>query len=82
MSLKHAILVLLETEPGSGYDLLKRFREHMGYFWNASHQQIYQQLKWMHEAGWLVVSTEPQQGKPDRKVYELTPQGHEALLAW
>jgi PadR family transcriptional regulator AphA len=82
VSLKHAILVLLETEPGSGYDLLKRFREHMGYFWNASHQQIYQQLKWMHEAGWLALRTEPQQGKPDRKVYELTLAGHDALLDW
>ena len=25
MSLKHAILILLESEPGSGYDLLRRF---------------------------------------------------------
>ncbi len=82
MSLKHAILVLLETEPGSGYDLLKRFKERLGYFWNASHQQIYLQLKNMNQDGLLLCEQQPQAGKPDRKVYKITPSGHEALLAW
>ncbi len=82
MSLKHAILVLLETEPGSGYDLLKRFKERLGYFWNASHQQIYLQLKNMNQAGLLQCEQQPQVGKPDRKVYKITHSGHEALLEW
>ncbi len=82
MSLKHAILVLLETEPGSGYDLLKRFKERLGFFWNASHQQIYMQLKKMNQEGLLDCQQETQQGKPDRKVYGITPQGHNALLEW
>jgi PadR family transcriptional regulator AphA len=82
VSLKHAVLVLLEAEPASGYDLLKRFNERMGYFWNASHQQIYKQLKAMHEAGDIDCVEEAQAGRPDRKVYSITPQGHEALLAW
>ncbi len=82
MSLKHAVLVLLETEAGSGYDLLKRFQGRMGYFWNASHQQIYQQLKKMHEAGEIDCTDDPQTGKPDRKVYSITPKGKESLLAW
>ena len=41
MSLKHAILTLLESQPGSGYDLVKRFKDGLGYFWNAKHQQVY-----------------------------------------
>ncbi len=82
MSLKHAILVLLETEQGSGYDLLKRFKERLGFFWNASHQQIYHQLKKMHEEGLLEFDTQAQQGKPDRKVYHITAQGHDALIHW
>ena len=57
MSLKHAILILLETEPGSGYDLVKRFKAGLGYFWNAKHQQVYQELKKLSEAGWLAFAT-------------------------
>lgn len=82
MSLKHAILTLLETEEGSGYDLLKRFKERLGFFWNASHQQIYSQLKSMLEDGLISCEFEAQTGKPDRKVYSLTQAGHEALLSW
>lgn len=82
MSLKHAILTLLETEQGSGYDLLKRFKERLGFFWNASHQQIYLQLKKMHSEGLIEFETQNQQGKPDRKVYHITKQGHDALMQW
>lgn len=82
MSLKHAILTLLETEEGSGYDLLKRFKERLGFFWNASHQQIYLQLKKMSEEGLITFEVETQSGKPDRKVYRVTEQGHQALMDW
>ena len=80
MSLKHAILILLETEPGSGYDLVKRFKAGLGYFWNAKHQQVYQELKKLSEAGWLAFAEETQETRPDKKVYRLTPAGHSELL--
>ena len=82
MSLKHAILVLLETEPSSGYDLLKQFKQSLGYFWNASHQQVYQQLKQMTLDDWIEFSVESQPDKPDRKVYRMTDRGRQALLDW
>ena len=82
MSLKHAILTLLETEEGSGYDLLKRFKARLGFFWNASHQQIYSQLKTLHQNGLIQCTLEPQSGKPDRKVYHMTQAGHDALIDW
>lgn len=82
MSLKHAILTLLETEEGSGYDLLKRFKARLGFFWNASHQQIYQQLKKMNEDGLIHCTLDTQINKPDRKVYAITQKGHDALVEW
>jgi PadR family transcriptional regulator AphA len=82
MSLKHAILTLLETEEGSGYDLLKRFKQRLGFFWNASHQQIYLQLKKMSEDGLIKFDLETQQGRPDRKVYHVTPTGKQVLMDW
>ena len=80
MSLKHAIMVLLETE--AGYDLLKRFKQRLGFFWQASHQQIYQQLKAMHQEGLIDYQLETQIGKPDKKVYIMTALGHEQLAQW
>lgn len=82
MSLKHAIMVLLETEAGSGYDLLKRFNQRLGFFWQASHQQIYQQLKVMNKEGLIDCKVEAQTGKPDKKVYIMTNEGHQELLNW
>ena len=82
MSLKHAILILLESQPGSGYDLFKRFKEGLGYFWNAKHQQVYQELKKLNEAGWLEYEAQTQETRPDKKVHRLTAAGHAELLRW
>ena len=82
MSLKHAILVLLDREPGSGYDLAQRFNRGIGQFWQASHQQIYQQLKKLDDGGLVKFVLKKQQAKPDRKVYSITPSGRKALAAW
>ncbi|TQV72695.1 PadR family transcriptional regulator [Exilibacterium tricleocarpae] len=82
MSLKHAILVMLETEPGSGYDLMRHFRQRLGYFWNAKHQQVYQQLKQLAIDGYIEYTLEAQADKPDKKVYSITPAGVEELRQW
>jgi DNA-binding PadR family transcriptional regulator len=82
MSLKHAILVLLETEPSSGYDLVKHFKSRLGYFWNAKHQQVYQQLKKLTEDGWVTFQAHSQNDKPDKKVYEITELGRSGLGEW
>ncbi len=82
MSLKHAILVQLETEPSSGYDLLQHFKSGLGYFWNAKHQQIYQQLKTLSEQKLISLSLEKQKGRPDKKTYQITKLGTEELKHW
>jgi PadR family transcriptional regulator AphA len=82
MSLKHAILVLLDREPGSGYDLTQRFSLGIGHFWQASHQQIYQQLKKLDAEKLVRFKTLPQEGKPDRKLYDITASGRKALEQW
>jgi DNA-binding PadR family transcriptional regulator len=82
VSLKHAILTLLETETGSGYDLSKRFKGGLGYFWNASHQQIYQQLKKMLDEDLIECEIREQGDKPDKKIYSITEEGHTELVRW
>lgn len=82
MSLRHAILVLLDVEPGTGYDLMTRFRRSVGFFWEAGHQQVYKELHALHADGYLDLQEVPQQGKPARKLYSINVQGVQALEAW
>lgn len=82
MALSHAIMVSLLDRPQSGYELGKRFEKTVGFFWKASHQQIYQQLHKMAKSGWVSSETITQTDKPNRIVYELTDMGREALEQW
>ncbi|MFJ5548783.1 PadR family transcriptional regulator [Streptomyces sp. NPDC093225] len=82
MALDHAILVSLLEKPGSGYELARRFERSIGYFWTATHQQIYRVLKRMETEGLLVVRDVPQQGRPDKKEYSVAGPGRAALSRW
>ena len=54
MALAEAILVCLTERPMSGYDLAKNFDASIGFFWRASHQQIYRELGRLREKGYVV----------------------------
>ncbi|MGP3982878.1 PadR family transcriptional regulator [Streptomyces sp. KR80] len=82
MALEHAILVSLLEQPGSGYELARRFDRSIGQFWTATHQQIYRVLKRMERDGWIDVRDVPQEGRPDKKVYSVAAPGRDALSAW
>ena len=82
MALPHAILVSLWEQSGSGYELARRFDRSIGYFWAATHQQIYRTLKQMEDDGWVSVSPVVQQGRPDKKVYTVSDAGRAELSRW
>jgi PadR family transcriptional regulator AphA len=82
MSLKHLILGLLNQEPLSGYDLNKRFQEHIQPFWTTEQSQIYRALHKMHTDGWLDLETIIQADSPNKKIYSLTTQGQAELHEW
>ena len=82
MALEHALLVALTEQAGSGLELSRRFDRSIGFFWHATHQQIYRTLARMEADGWLRVSTVEQSGKPDKKVYAVAPAGASALADW
>ena len=82
MGLPQALLAALSTEALSGYDLTRRFDGSLGYFWQASHQQIYRELAKLTDKGLLNVNTQAQAKRPDRKLYTLTNAGHQALKDW
>lgn len=82
MALEHAILVSLLEQPGSGYDLARRFERSIGRFWTATHQQIYRVLRRMQDDGWVTAEDIGQGGRPDKRSYTAAPAGRDALLAW
>src|SRR3954466_6718509 len=82
MALEHAILVSLLEKPGSGYELARRFDRSIGYFWSATHQQIYRTLRTMEDADWVRVTPVTQQGRPDKKVSPVAEAGRAELARW
>ncbi|KBI62835.1 PadR family transcriptional regulator [Mycobacterium tuberculosis] len=72
MALPHAILVSLCEQASSGYELARRFDRSIGYFWTATHQQIYRTLRVMENNNWVRATTVLQHGRPDKKVYAIS----------
>ncbi|MDE2427198.1 MAG: PadR family transcriptional regulator [Burkholderiales bacterium] len=81
MSLPHALLTSIVEKPCSGYDLARRFDKSIGYFWHATHQQIYRELARMEEQGW-VSSTEVEGGRAGKRKFEVLPAGRAELRRW
>ena len=82
MGLAHAILVSLSEQSGSGYELARRFDRSIGFFWSATHQQIYRTLRAMEDDGWVAVTPVRQHGRPDKKVYTVSEAGRAELAHW
>ena len=86
MALAHALLSLLLQTPRSGYDLAKQFdasaEGSVGFFWNASHQQIYRELTRLEERGWLRAEVIHQDNRPDKRLYHVTDTGMAAFQDW
>jgi DNA-binding PadR family transcriptional regulator len=82
VALPHAILVSLCEHSGSGYELTRRFDRSIGYFWSATHQQIYRTLRTMEADGWVSAKVVVQQGRPDKKVYTVSDAGRSELTRW
>jgi DNA-binding PadR family transcriptional regulator len=82
VALPHAILVSLSEQSGSGYELARRFDRSIGFFWSATHQQIYRTLRVMEDDGWVHATPVVQQGRPDKKVYTVGDAGRAELARW
>jgi DNA-binding PadR family transcriptional regulator len=82
MALSHAILATLVGGAFSGYDLRKQFEGSVGFFWQASFQQIYRELNKLEEQGWVQSQAVHQAGRPDKKLYQVTDTGRSELSAW
>lgn len=81
MSLRHAILTALLERPSSGLELTRRFDRSIGYFWQATHQQVYRELGKLEDSE-LIRSIPQPPSRGNRKVHEVTPAGRAELMSW
>ncbi|BCJ39654.1 hypothetical protein GCM10010168_78910 [Actinoplanes ianthinogenes] len=80
MSLRFAMLGLLEDGPASGYTLTLRFeRSLQRYAWTARQSHIYPELARLAEDGLIEVVEEGARG---RRTYAITDAGRTALREW
>jgi DNA-binding PadR family transcriptional regulator len=82
MSLPHAILTALLEKPSSGLELTRRFDKSIGYFWSATHQQIYRELGRLEAQGHIRALPAEQPARGQKKSYEVLPAGRAELARW
>lgn len=82
MSLPNAILGLLMYTPMTGYDLKTMIDRSINFIWTAHLSQIYRELGVLEEKGLLTSRIEPQEDRPDKKIYSVTEEGEKAFLQW
>ncbi|MBC9228425.1 PadR family transcriptional regulator [Acinetobacter beijerinckii] len=81
MSLAHVLLTSLLEKPSTGFELARRFDRSMGFFWNATHQQIYRELNGMQKKGWIS-TIEEQTANSRKKTYQIEQLGRIQLASW
>ena len=80
MDVKTVCLGMLTDGEASGYDMKKCFESSFGHFFPAGYGSIYPALSTLARNGLVEFEQIPQDGKPDRKVYNITEKGREALM--
>jgi DNA-binding PadR family transcriptional regulator len=81
MDVKTLCLGALSRGEASGYEIRKMFEEGpFAHFCDASFGSIYPALSKLTEEGLATVTATPQDKRPGKKVYRLTPRGRMALI--
>jgi DNA-binding PadR family transcriptional regulator len=81
MSVKHALLALLERGPRHGYGLKHEFEARLGQAWPLNVGQVYTTLARLERDG--LVAPEPEAGDDgERRAFRITGAGRAALAEW
>lgn len=81
MNIRTLILAILHAQDASGYEIKKLSSQgKFSYFVDVSFGSIYPTLARLEMEGLVACREEKQSGKPDRKIYSLTPQGEAELV--
>jgi len=79
IDIKFPVLGFLMESEMTGYDIKRRFRDPIGFFYRASDGSIYPALKKLARDG-MVTMRDDRRGMRARKLYAITPKGREHFL--
>jgi DNA-binding PadR family transcriptional regulator len=84
MSVRNALLGLLEQKPRHGYELHDAFEAVVGgeQNWDVKPAQIYTTLNRLEKGGLVVQQGAGQAGGPEKRIYAVTDAGRQALRQW
>ena len=81
--MRYAFLALLAKTPAHGYELKHAFEEAFGDAWpELNFGQIYTTLSRLERDGLVKGTQADDSDRRNKRIYELTPEGHNALQAW
>jgi DNA-binding PadR family transcriptional regulator len=81
--MRYAFHALLYKQPAHGYELKQALESALGPGWpQLNFGQIYTTLSRLERDGLVLCKDVHQDGRPDKRVYELTPEGRGALQEW
>ncbi len=80
MDVKTLCLGVLTERDLSGYEIKQHFEEAFSHFFVAGYGSIYPALADLTARGLVSCTSVPQEKRPDKKVYSLTPKGRTALI--
>jgi DNA-binding PadR family transcriptional regulator len=81
-TLGYALLALLAHHSSSGYDLARRLKRPIGFFWSAHQSHIYSELMRLEDEGLIAHQVIAQSNRPDKKLFRVTGAGLAALRHW
>lgn len=84
LTVEYALLGFVRREPLHGYEIYRRLVEtpELQLIWRVKQSRLYALLARLEDDGLLRATHEPQDGRPPRKVYHLTPEGEAAFGRW
>lgn len=78
----YAVLGLLSLSPMSGYEVAQATEGSIAHFWPISKTHVYSELSRIERLGWADSKGVRQRAAPDKRVFQITPSGEQALDAW
>jgi PadR family transcriptional regulator, regulatory protein AphA len=84
LTIEHALLGFLQQGPLHGYQLHQKLCDPAGLkqVWYLKQAQLYALLGKLEEAGYITATIQPQETRPARRVFRLTPAGQDAFQDW
>lgn len=84
LAMEHALLGFLRMQPMHGYELYQTLKSPggLGSVWHMKQSQLYALLAKLEEHAYVVTQVEPQENRPARKIFSLTPEGRSAFQRW